>query len=138
MSSPSLGPDQIRFAADRMLGRLAKMLRVLGYDTLYSPNTTTAQLEEIARCGERVVLTRDVIEKRFLQVANVFRVDSEYAPEHLRQVVERFQLDTRAGLLTRCTLCNAAIERVGKADIQEAVAPRVFQIRGDSGIYWEA
>jgi len=117
-SSTSLGPDQIRFAADRMLGRLAKLLRLLGYDTLYSPNTTTAQLEQIARGGERVVLTRGAIEKRFPQVA-VFRVDSEYA------------------------LCNAMIERVDKAAIQGAVAPKVFRIyeeffrcSGCGHIYW--
>ena len=143
MSSPSLGPDQIRFAADRMLGRLAKMLRLLGYDTLYSPNTTMAQLEQIARGGERVVLTRGAIEKRFPQVAGVFRVDSEYAPEQMREVVERFRLDMRAGLWMRCTLCNAVIERVDKAAVQEVVAPKVFRVydtffrcSGCGHVYW--
>lgn len=150
MSSPSLGPDQIRFAADRMLGRLAKMLRLFGYDTLYSPNTTTAQLEQIARGGERVVLTRGAIEKRFPQVAGVFRVDSgvfrvdsEDAPEQIREVAERFRLDMRAGLWTRCTLCNAAIERVDKAAVQEVVAPKVFRVydtffrcSGCGHVYW--
>ena len=143
MSSPSLGPDQIRFAADRMLGRLAKMLRLLGYDTLYSPNTTTAQLEEIARGSERVVLTRGAIEKRFPRIAGVFRVDSEYAPAQMRDVVERFRLDTRAGLWTRCTRCNAVIEQVEKAAIQEVVAPKVFRIydvffccSGCGRVYW--
>jgi len=143
MSSPSLGPDQIRFAADRMLGRLAKMLRLLGYDTLYSPNATTAQLEKIAWSGERVVLTRGAIEKRFPQVAGVFRVDSEYAPEQMREVAERFRLDMRAGLWTRCTLCNAVIERVDKAAVQTVVAPKVFRVyeaffrcSGCGHVYW--
>ncbi len=138
-----MGPDQIRFAADRMLGRLARMLRLLGYDTLYSPETTTAQLGEMARRGERVVLTRGVIEKRFPEVANVFRVGSEYAPEQLREVVEQFRLDTRAALWTRCTLCNATIERIDKAAVQGAVAPKVFQIydeffrcSGCGHVYW--
>ncbi len=118
------------------------MLRLLGYDTLYSPDTTTAQLGEIAR-GGRVVLTRGVIEKRFPEVANVFRVGSEYAPEQLREVAEQFRLDTRAGLWTRCTLCNATIELVNKAEVQHAVAPKVFQIydeffrcSGCRHVYW--
>ena len=138
-----MGPGQIHFAADRMLGRLARMLRLLGYDTLYSPDSTATQLGEIARRGGRVVLTRGVIEKRFPQIANVFRVGSEYAPEQLREVVERFRLDTRAGLWTRCTLCNATIERIDKAAVQGAVAPKVFQIydeffrcSGCGHIYW--
>jgi uncharacterized protein len=133
----------VHFAADRMLGRLAKMLRLLGYDTLYSPNVTTAALHEIAERGERVVLTRGTVEKRFPRVADAFRVDSEHAPEQLREVVERFRLDTCAGLWTRCTLCNAIIERVDKAAIQGIVAPRVFQIydeffrcSGCGHVYW--
>lgn len=143
MSKSSIDPHQIRFAADRMLGRLAKMLRLLGYDTLYSPNLTTAELNQIARRGERVVLTRGRIEKRFPRVANAFRVDSEYAPEQLREVAERFRLDTRAGLWTRCTLCNARIEPVEKAAIQGIVPPKVFQIydaffrcSGCGHVYW--
>jgi uncharacterized protein len=138
-----LAPCQVRFAADRMLGRLAKMLRLLGYDTLYSPNVTTAELTEIARRDERVLLTRGAIEKRFSRVVDAFRVDSEYPPEQLREVVGRFRLDTRAGLWTRCTLCNAIIQRVDKAAIQAIVAPRVFQIydeffrcSGCAHVYW--
>jgi uncharacterized protein with PIN domain len=126
-----------------MLGRLAKMLRLFGYDTLYSPNITTARLEEIARGGERVVLTRGAIEKRFPQVAGVFRVDSEYAAEQMREVVGRFRLDTSAGLWTRCTLCNALIERVDKGTIQGVVTPKVFRMydgffrcSGCGHVYW--
>jgi uncharacterized protein len=138
-----LGPCQLRFAADRMLGRLAKMLRLLGYDTLYSPNVTRAELREIAGRRERVVLTRGTIEKCFPRVADAFRVESERAQEQLREVVERFRLDTRAGLWTRCTLCNGIIERVDKASIQGIVAPKVFQIydeffrcSGCGHVYW--
>jgi len=138
-----MGPDQIRFAADRMLGRLARMLRLLGYDTIYSPDTTTAQLSEIARRGERVVLTRGVLQKRFPHVSNVVRMGSECAPEQLREAVKRFRLDTRAGLWKRCTLCNGAIECIDKAPVQHAVAPRVFQVydeffrcSGCGHVYW--
>jgi uncharacterized protein len=84
-----------------MLGHLAKMLRLLGYDTLYSPNVTTAELREIAGRDERVVLTRGAIEKRFSRVVNAFRVESEHAPEQLREVVGRFSLDTRLHAVQR-------------------------------------
>lgn len=131
------------FAADRMLGRLAKMLRLLGYDTLYSPRMTTPELQEIARRGERVVLTRGHAEKRFPGLENVFSVKSENAPEQLREVVKRFGLDTRTGLWTRCTLCNAAIEKVEKAAVEALVEPRIFQLYeeffrcdGCGHVYW--
>lgn len=131
------------FAVDRMLGRLAKMLRLLGYDTLYSPRMTTPELQEIARGGERVVLTRGHAEKRFPGLENVFSVKSENAPEQLREVVKRFGLDTRTGLWTRCTLCNAAIEKVEKAAVEALVEPRIFQLYeeffrcdGCGHVYW--
>jgi len=133
----------MRFVCDRMLGRLARMLRLLGYDTEYSPEMTTARLREIAARGERIVLTRGQAEKRFPDTANVFSVKSELAPEQLREVVERFKLDTRAGLWTRCTLCNGEIEKVEKATVEPLVPPKVFEVYAEFSrcshcghVYW--
>ncbi len=135
--------SQVRFAADRMLGRLARMLRLLGYDVVYSPEITTAQLREIAQGDDRVVLTRGRAENRFPGVDKVLRVKSESAPEQLREVVQQFGLDTQAGLCTRCTLCNGAIDRVEKALVQSLVEPKIFHLyqeffrcAGCGHLYW--
>jgi uncharacterized protein with PIN domain len=120
--------SEVRFVADRMLGRLARLLRLLGYDTEYSPAMATSQLQEIVRRGERIVLTRGQAEKRFPDPRNVFSVKSENAPEQLREVVEHFRLDTHTGLWTRCTLCNGRIEQVEKAAAAALVPPKVFEI----------
>jgi uncharacterized protein with PIN domain len=136
--------SSIGFVADRMLGRLARLLRLLGYDTEYSPEMTTARLREIAARGERVVLTRGHAEKRFPDLAHVFRVQSEYAPEQLREVVSHFGLDVRSGLWTRCTLCNAPIEKVEKTLVADHVPRKVadvyedfYRCRGCGHIYWQ-
>jgi uncharacterized protein with PIN domain len=121
-----MDPSEIKFAADRMLGRLARLLRLLGYDTLYAPQTSVAELREIARAGERLVLTRGEISARFAGLENVFSLQSDYPPEQLREVVERFHLATRAGLWTRCTLCNGPIEETEKAGVESQVPPKVF------------
>lgn len=127
-----------------MLGRLAKMLRLLGYDTLYSPEVSTGELQKIARAGERVILTRGRAEKRFPGLANVFSIRSDNAPEQLREVVQQFDLDTRTDLWTRCTLCNASIQKVEKQAIQSLVEPKVFEIyqeffrcSGCGHVYWQ-
>jgi hypothetical protein len=140
----SLNDPMIRFTVDRMLGRLARMLRLLGYDTEYSPQMTTAHLQEAARQGQRIVLTRGHAEKRFPGLANVFCVRSERAPEQLREVVTQFKLDVRSGLWTRCTLCNATIERVEKAKVSDQVPPKVAEVYEDfyrcagcGHIYWQ-
>lgn len=136
--------SSISFAADRMLGRLARMLRLLGYDTEYSPDMTTAQLRDVAKRGKRIVLTRGRAQKRFPDLTNVFSVKSEHAPDQLREVVERFKLETRAGLWTRCTLCNGTIERAEKAEVEALVPARVFEIYEEffrcavcGHVYWQ-
>ena len=134
---------QKRFAADRMIGRLARMLRLLGYDTIYLPKLHPAALAEIARREERLILTRGEVRQRFPRTAKVFRVESEYPPEQLREVVEEFELDPSSGLWTRCTLCNAAITRVPKESVQKEVKPKVFDLyaefyrcAGCRRVYW--
>jgi uncharacterized protein with PIN domain len=126
-----------------MLGRLAKLLRLLGYDTLYARDMSTAQLLEIARQSTRVALTRGDAQKRFPDVSNVYSLRSENPPEQLRELVERFGLDTHSALWTRCTLCNSRIERVEKGDVESGVDPKVFRIyaeffrcAGCGHIYW--
>jgi hypothetical protein len=138
-----ISPAQICFAVDRMLGRLARMLRLLGYDTLYANNVTTAQLLALGQSGERVVLTRGETAKRFPRLKNILSLKSEYPPEQLREVVERFSLDIRSGLWTRCTLCNAPIERVERADVEALVEAKIFRLyeefyrcSGCGHIYW--
>ena len=132
-----------RFVADRMLGRLARMLRLLGYDTLYSPAFTPAQLQEMARRGDRLVLTRGNAQKRFSNLQNVYSVPSERPPEQLRDVVEHYGLETRAGLWTRCTLCNALIQKVEKSQVESLIKPKILQLyqeffrcTGCAHIYW--
>jgi hypothetical protein len=139
-----MNPSEIRFAADRMLGRLARMLRLLGYDTYYASNMTSARLLAMGRSGERVILTRGETARRFPHLDNVLSLKSEYPPQQLLELVERFGLDTRAGLWTRCTLCNAPIERVEKAGVEALVEAKIFQLYQDfyrctgcGHVYWQ-
>jgi uncharacterized protein with PIN domain len=123
-----MDPSEIRFAADRMLGRLARMLRLLGYDTTYGADITPAELGEMARQTDRVVLTRGHAVKRFPDIARMLAVKNDNAPEQLREVVLHFALDTQQGLWTRCTLCNGSIEPVEKAAVTGLVPLKVFEV----------
>ncbi|HZT71970.1 MAG TPA: Mut7-C RNAse domain-containing protein [Terriglobia bacterium] len=132
-----------RFIADRMLGRLARMLRLLGYDTLYLPELAPAGLEEIARRDARIILTRGETRRRFRGPATVFSVSSEHPPEQLREVVTKFSLDPASGLWTRCTVCNRSIVPVAKQEVRDLVKPKVYEVyseffrcTGCERIYW--
>jgi len=78
-----LQPGGIRFAADRHLGHLARLLRLLGYDTLYSSSVSLARLKESAAREGRTILTRGRLERRFAGVPGVFGVGSEVSAEQL-------------------------------------------------------
>lgn len=123
-----LQPDQIRFAADRHLGRLARLLRLLGYDTHYSPNVSVERLKESAVREARTILTRGRLERRFGDMSDVFGVRSEVAAEQLREVVEHFRLDTASGLWTRCTLCNGVIAKAEKAAVEGELDPKILNL----------
>ena len=138
-----MNTSEIRFAVDRMLGRLARMLRLLGYDTYYANDMTAAQLLAMGQNGERVILTRGETARRFPHLDKVLSLKSEYPPQQLREVVERLGLDTRSGLWTRCTSCNAPIERVEKAGVEALVQAKIFQLyehfyrcTGCGHVYW--
>jgi len=138
-----MSPHEIRFAVDRMLGRLARMLRLMGYDALYANDMTTAQLLAMGRSGERMVLTRGETARRFPHLDKVLSLKSENPQEQLREVVERLGLEIRAGLWTRCTLCNALIERLEKPAVEALVEAKIFQLydefyrcTGCRHVYW--
>ena len=140
---PSTSPAQILFVADRMLGRLARMLRLLGYDTLYSAAATPAEVTAMALAGERIILTRGRAEQRFPGVSNIHSIQSDSPPKQLREVVRQYRLDARAGLWTRCTACNASIGPVEKSTVKSEVAPKVYELYSDfyrcagcGRVYW--
>lgn len=126
-----------------MIGRLARMLRLLGYDTLYLPELKPSALAEIADHDDRIILTRGETRLRFRGASNVFSVKSESPPEQLREVVARFSLDTKSDLWTRCTVCNGSISRVPKEEVKSLVKPKVYELypeffrcAGCGRVYW--
>lgn len=143
MSQTTSEEEPHRFAADRMLGRLARMLRLLGYDAVYSTSASPAELADLARREDRLILTRGDARQRFPSVPKVFSLRSDSPAEQLRQVVREFALDTESRLWSRCTLCNGLIERVEKREVESVVPPKAFAAYGEfyrcSGcghVYW--
>ncbi len=112
-----------RFVADVMLGRLARWVRALGYDTLYNVAWDDAQLAEIARCEERLLLTRDVELTKRRGVLSVLIV-SDKVMAQLTQLLRELKLDD-AGAFTRCIECNAELETVTIEQVAASVPPYV-------------
>ena len=118
----------MKFLADHMLGKLAKYLRFMGYDTYYpTGNMSDNEIIEIAKREKRIILTRD---KELARRANGVYVGSDDYEEQLRFVVKKFKL-TSENMLSRCSLCNAPLEKVDKEKIKGKVPEYVYENHED-------
>lgn len=98
-----------RFVLDVHLGRLARYLRLLGFDSSYTNDSTDDELLALSRSENRILLTRDIgLLERAALVHGGFlhQTDSRL---QLREVLDRFRLQGRIAPLTRCARCNGLI-----------------------------
>jgi uncharacterized protein with PIN domain len=117
--------EEIKFAADRMLGRLARWLRVLGVDVIYGRHLSGYGLIHAARQEGRLILTRDRRLKQ-KQPPKYILVESDQYAEQLRQVIRECGLNVGAALFSRCLECNSVLQPREKSSVESVVPPYVF------------
>lgn len=135
----------MRFIADEMLGKLAKWLRILGYDTVYKTGMNDNELLQQAIMENRIILTRDtLLIKRRLAKRHLL-IKDDFLPQQLKQVINEFKLDTKSYFLTRCLVCNQSLVLVDKKEAQKQVPPYVYTTQDSFSkcpsckrIYWRA
>lgn len=118
-----------RFIVDAMLGSLAKWLRILGYDADYASERDDDELAWIARSEGRTLLTRDVQLSRRRGVKALL-VQRQELEAQLRQVIESLGL-TLDNPFSRCPVCNAPLEEIGREKAAPLVPPFVLSTHSD-------
>jgi len=134
----------MRFVADKMLGRLARWLRIIGQDVAYGPELSGAGLLRIARQEGRLILTRDrAVAKR--NPPPYLMIRSDHFREQLKQVIQECGIDPAKDVFSRCLECNAALESIAKPAVEGRVPPYVFATQEKYSscpkcrrIYWPA
>jgi uncharacterized protein with PIN domain len=136
--------EDLKFAADRMLGRLVKWLRVIGQDVIYGPHLTGYGLIHAARRENRLILTRDRRLKK-KQPPEFILIESDHYVDQLLQVIETCHLRPLKSLFTRCLICNTPLRPKGKDSVKEMVPPYVFSTQEKffwcsecQRVYWPA
>ena len=110
-------------------GRLAKWLRVMGYDTLVPKEDGDNQLVRIALREDRVLVTRDagIAQRRAARIGQmtVVLIEKDDLRSQLSQLVRDLGLNLSGGF-TRCVLCNEPLRPIAKGDVAERLPPYVL------------
>lgn len=114
----------MRFVLDVHLGRLARYLRMLGFDTLYRNKYDDPELAQISHDEGRILLTRDRGLLMRNMVTHGYWVRSTHPMEQAGEVLRRFDLYRAARPFTRCVSCNGLLETVEKASILHRLPPQ--------------
>ncbi len=129
------------------MGKLAKWLRKMGYDTLFFSGSDDSHMVARALAEGRVILTRDTgIMKRRVVTGGQLRailINSDAPEQQMRQVMDTLKLDLRFKPFTLCIECNQPLTERSKEQVKDLVPPYVFQMQSQymecpacHRIYW--
>lgn len=131
------------FILDVHLGKLARYLRLLGFDTRYRNDYDDATIVGLAQREQRIILTRDKGLLKHGAVTHGYWVRATAPREQLREVVRAFDLYGQTAPFTRCMKCNGLLKPVDKATVADRLPEGVrqdfevfFQCRRCRQVYW--
>jgi len=134
----------LRFILDVHLGKLAKYLRMLGFDTYYNNHYGDEEIAWLAQNNNRILLTRDIGLLKRRNVAKGYWLRSQHPKVQLEEILVHFDLFNNIHPLTRCMKCNGEIQSINKEKIYRQLLPdtlkyfnRFYQCKNCGKIYWK-
>lgn len=131
------------FAADRTLGKLAKWLRILGFDTIFELDASNKLFYEQLE-PERVLLTRIAKLRDCFIAAKLVFIEADDVSAQLRQVIDELAIARKdIRVFSMCLKCNSLIIGVNKQSVYGLVPDYIWQTHDDfhmcrqcERIYW--
>ncbi|MCW4001301.1 MAG: Mut7-C RNAse domain-containing protein [Candidatus Bathyarchaeota archaeon] len=137
----------MRFLADGMLGKLARWLRMMGQDVLYSTQLGDNELLEMAKAECRALLTRDLeLYRRAVgRGLDAFYVDGKTESMRLSQIARRYGLTLEIDMdKSHCPICNTKLAAATKEQLKTQLKPNTYryytqfwQCPNCGQIYWQ-
>ena len=124
--------ENYKFIADNNVGKLARWLRMVGFDTTLFNGADDAEMLVAAQTEGRIVLTRDtgIMERRVMvsgQVKGIL-IDSDKLDNQTKQVVVALKIgNSDYKPFARCIECNQPLISRAKAEVKEKVPPYVYR-----------
>ena len=114
---------------DINVGRLAKWLRAMGYDTIFPKENGDNELVRIALRENRVLVTRDagIALRRVVRLGqmSVALIEKDDLRSQLKQLVQDLELDLSGGF-SLCVCCNESLHSIDKQDVTDLLPPYVL------------
>ena len=146
--------NELRFIVDHNVGKLAKWLRMMGFDSLFFDGTDDSHMVARALAEGRVILTRDTgIMKRRVVTSGRLKavlINSEEPERHIQQLMDTLDLRHQFRPFTLCLECNQPLVERSKEEVKERVPPYVYKTQSQymecpachriywRGTHWEA
>lgn len=134
---------KISFAVDVNVGKLARLLRMTGFDTFFDGNLDDEPLAERARLEERILLTRDrtLLKRKIIIHGRLIRSIMPF--DQLQEVIQLYGLQDEIKPFSRCLCCNEILQPVAKKEIIDQLEPLTIKYFDDfhicracDRIYW--
>ncbi len=144
----------MKFLCDDNLGKLARYLRMIGYDTFFQIDISDAELLAVMLKQDRIVLTRDHLLVKRIEPERCVLIESDSPEEQLKAVIRNLKLEIKisaddrisypARFFSRCLECNEICRDVAKEDITDMIFPYIIksqtvfrQCPACKRIYWQ-
>lgn len=134
----------MKFLLTKELGRLAKWLRILGFDAEYFKRDNAGSLIIEALRDQRIILTRNHRLPKFRGV-NIILIKAQTIREQVREVLKVLKIHPVSSMMfTRCIICNEGLAAIEKEKVKDKVPEYVFKTQGNflvcpkcKRIYWQ-
>ncbi len=133
-----------KFVLDVHLGKLARLMRLAGFDSIYKNDYDDDEIVKISTNQHRTILTRDTGLLKRKEITHGYFIRNIKAEKQLEEVINRFDLKKSIKPFSRCLVCNTELQPVSKDKIIDRIPPKVKKHHSEfsicencNKIYWK-